>query len=132
VCPFGPVRTVPTEPADPELMVSDPALPELVEVVPDPAGATVEEVVVEPADDVPELHAAAVTATAARRATSVQRLRPDRAAFREPNNVPRLDPRGNLSTGLSTGLSTELSTRLSTDLNVDLGMYVSELGWSCD
>ena len=104
--PFGPVRTVPTDPAMPELTVSVPATDELVGVegvVADPAGAAVEEVVVEPEADVPELHAAAVTARAARRATSAQCL-----------------------------LCSDLGSDLCSDLDVELGMSVSELGWSFD
>ena len=82
--PFGPVSTVPTEPAVPELTVS---VPEPAAVVPDAPGETVEEVVVAEPDD-PELQAAAVTARPASSAKSVQRLGP-----RGPR--PRADPRGN-------------------------------------
>ena len=70
VWPFGPVRTFPTDVAVPELTVR---VPPLGEVVPEAPGDAVEEVEAE----VPELQAAAVTATAAKRATSAQRLRPE-------------------------------------------------------
>jgi hypothetical protein len=77
VWPFGPVRTVPTDVAMPELTKSDPPL---VVVEPEAAGVVVEEEIVdevdEPAAD-PEVQAAAVTATAARSATSAHRLRAD-------------------------------------------------------
>jgi hypothetical protein len=74
VWPFGPVRTVPTEAAEPELTVNPPPV---VEVDPEAADELVDDEVDDPEEDGLELQAAAVTQTAASTATSVHRLRVD-------------------------------------------------------
>jgi hypothetical protein len=74
VWPFGPVRTLPSDPAVPELTINAPAV---VVVDPEAPGETVDAVVDELEADGPELQAAAVTLTAARSAASVHSLRVD-------------------------------------------------------
>jgi hypothetical protein len=77
VCPFGPVSTVPTDPAEPEPTVTVPDA-EAEEGVDDPDGDEVPGdavVEVEPADFAgPDEQAAAVTATAASSSPIIRRL----------------------------------------------------------